>query len=271
MNDIAVAEQSQDVFPVIYGICLDAEAIWVGRAPENLNKPVLLSHGAYEIREGLPPLLDLLDRHAVKASFFIPGMTADRYPDAIREIHRRGHELGSHGYAHKPPATLSATEEKHELVRGMEALSNITGVKPVAWRSPSWEWSDRTLDYLLDAGVTISANFHDRVRPYRHQRDGKPLPLVELPVQWHLADAPYFMYGGQIGRTIRTAHDVETLWREEFDGAYQWPGAYFHLTLHVQLIGHPGRLAMLDRITGYFKSLPRARFMTCSDVAATVV
>ena len=54
-----VAAQPPSVFPVIYGICLDAEAIWVGKAPENLKKPVLLSHGAYAIREGLPPLLDL--------------------------------------------------------------------------------------------------------------------------------------------------------------------------------------------------------------------
>ena len=44
-------------FPVIYGICLDAEAIWLGKAPENAQRPVLLSHGAYEIREGLAPLL----------------------------------------------------------------------------------------------------------------------------------------------------------------------------------------------------------------------
>jgi len=267
---VSATAENTAVFPVIYGICLDAEAIWLGKAPENLQKPVLLSHGSYEIREGLPPLLDLLDRHAVKASFFIPGMTADRYPDAIREIHRRGHELGSHGYAHKPPASLSAADEKSELVRGMDALSHITGIKPVAWRSPSWEWSDRTLEYLLEAGVTSSANFHDRIRPYRHERDGKPLPLVELPVQWHLADAPYFMYGGQIGRVIRTAREVEGLWREEFDGAYGWPGAYFHLTLHVQLIGHPGRLAMLDQLTAYFRSQPRTRFMTCGEVAATV-
>jgi hypothetical protein len=60
------------------------------------------------------------------------------------------------------------------------------------------------------------------------------------------------------------------LWREEFDGAYGWPGAYFHLTLHVQLIGHPGRLAMLDQLTAYFRSQPRTRFMTCGEVAATV-
>ena len=257
-------------FPVIYGICLDAEAIWLGKAPENAQRPVLLSHGTYEIREGLAPLLDLLDRHEVKTTFFVPGITADRYPDAIREIHRRGHELASHGHGHKPPATLSAAEEKSELLRGMQSLSSITGVKPLVWRSPSWEWSDRTLDYLLEAGITTSANFFDRVRPYRHVRGGKPLPLVELPVQWHLADAPYFMYGGQIGRVIRTAREVGELWREEFDGAYGWPGAYFHLTLHVQLIAHPGRLAMLDRFTSYIRSQPRARFMTCGEVAATV-
>jgi peptidoglycan-N-acetylglucosamine deacetylase len=259
-----------DIFPVVFGICLDAEAIWVGRAPENLKRPVLLSHGAFAIHEGLAPLLALLDRSGIKASFFIPGMTADRYPDAVRDIHRRGHELGSHGHGHRPIAALNADEERDELVRGIDSLHKISGVRPTAWRSPSWEWSDRTLDLLLETGVEVSANFHDRARPYRHQRDGKPLPLVELPVQWHLADAPYFMYGGQLGRVIRTAREVEQLWQEEFSGLYEWPGAFFHLTLHVQLIGHPGRLAMLKRFIGFIRKHPRVKFMRCDELAATV-
>ena len=52
-----------DIFPVVFGICLDAEAIWVGRAPENLKKPVLLSHGAFAIHEGLAPLLEIGRAH----------------------------------------------------------------------------------------------------------------------------------------------------------------------------------------------------------------
>ncbi len=259
-----------DVFPVVFGTCLDAEAIWVGRAPENAKRPVLLSHGAYEIKEGLGPVLDLFDHHSIKSTFFVPGMTADRYPDAIRLIQARGHELASHGHGHKPVAMLDAEQEKSELVRGIESLERITGKRPPSWRSPSWEWSERTLDLLLDAGVTVSANFHDRVRPYRHERDGKPMKLVELPVQWHLADAPYFMYGGIIGRVIRPAADAQKVWEEEFDGLYDWPGAFYHLTLHVQLIGHPGRLKMLDRHIRFIKQHTRARFMTCAELAATV-
>lgn len=259
-----------DKFPVIFGICLDAEAIWLGKAPENAKRPILLSHGAFAVKEGLTPLLQLLNSHSISATFFIPGVTADRYPESVLAIHKSGHEIGSHGHGHLPPATLGAEEERSELVRGIDSLANIVGHKPTTWRSPSWEWSGRTLDLLLAEGVTVSANFHDQARPYRHERDGHKLPLVELPVQWHLADAPYFMYGGQIGRVIRSAATAEEVWKEEFSGLYSWPGAFFHLTLHVQLIGHPGRLQMLDRFIGFIKSHPRAAFMRCNEVAAEV-
>jgi len=257
-------------FPVVFGIDLDAEAIWLGRRPENSQRPVLLSHGSFAIREGLFPLLALLEENGIRATFYIPGITAERYPDAVREIAKRGHEIGSHGYGHRSVLLLSVEEEESELVRGMESLRAITGVMPTTWRSPSWEWSNHTLQLLLDHGVKVSTNFHDRVRPYRHERDGKPVPLVELPVQWHLADAPFFSYGGEIGRVIRPAVDALTVWQDEFDGLYEWSGAFYHLTLHVQLIAHPGRLRMLARHIQHIKSHSRVRFMTAAELAATV-
>lgn len=258
-----------DRFPVVLGICLDAEAIWTGKNPANADRPVLLSHGAFAVREGLAPLLNLLDEHGVKASFFVPGITADRYPEAVQEVHRRGHELASHTYAHRSVLGMSEAEERDDLVRGIEALERHIGVRPTTWRSASWEWSAHTLGILLDEGIKASCNFQDRVRPYRHERDGKPLPLVELPVHWHLADAPFFLYGGEIQRRIRPARDAETVWMDEFDATYDWPGAYFHLTLHVQLIGHPGRMKMLDRVLAHMLARERTRVMTCRDIAAT--
>jgi len=258
------------VFPVVFGICLDAEAIWVAINPDNAHRPAQLSHGTYEIAEGLTPLLDLLARHGVPATFFVPGITADRYPDAVRQIRDAGHELGAHNYLHRSPVGLSREEERDELVRGIEAIERVAGLRPVTWRSPSWEWTSATRDLLLAEGISVSTNFHDRAGPYRHHHDGKPLDLVELPVQWHLGDAPYFMHGGRMERVVRTAAEVQELWTEEFLGHYDWPGAFFHLTLHVQLIAQPGRLRMLERFIQFIASHPRVRFMTSSDTARRV-
>ena len=259
------------VFPVLLGIDLDAEALWEGKDPTNAQRPVLLSNGAFAVREGLEPLLELLQSHAIRTTFFVPGITCDRYPESVRAIVKAGHELGSHGYHHKPisPA-MSLKEEEEELVRGIDCLRAITRQHPTAWRSPSWEWSSGTLDLLLSNGITVSTSFHDRIRPYRHERGGNAVDVVELPVQWHLADAPFFLYGGQVGRTIRTAAAAREVWEEEFAALYDRLGAFYNLTLHVQLIGHPGRLRMLDQHIAFIKRHPRARFMTCGEIAATV-
>jgi peptidoglycan/xylan/chitin deacetylase (PgdA/CDA1 family) len=259
-----------DTYPVAIGICLDAEAIWTGQNPEAIHRPVMLSHGAFAVKEALGPLLDLLDRVGVRATFYIPGVTADRYPDAVRTLHRRGHEVASHSYDHRSVLLMTPEQEEQDLVRGIEALEAITGERPRTWRSASWEWSAQTLDLLLQHGVEVSANFHDQLRPYRHVRDGAPVKLVELPVQWHLADAPFFRFGGQVGRVIHSAGQVQTIWQDEFDALYDMPGTFYHLTLHVQLIGHPGRLRMLERHLSHVRNHARVKSLTAREIAATI-
>ena len=257
-------------FPVVFGVCLDAEAIWLGKSPENAAKPVLLSHGAFEAREGLAPFLDLLDAHQIRSTFFVPGISAERYPEATREIFRRGHEVAGHGHRHLSPAILDAAPERAELRAGQDMLEHVLGRRPVTWRSPSWEFSAHTIDYLLDEGISVSTNFHDSTRPYRHMRGGQPLPLVELPVEWHLADATFFLHGGLPGRQIWPPLLIEEMWKEDFRGLYERPGSFFHLTLHIQLIAHPGRLRMLDRLIRFIKEHPDAYFTRCDELAATI-
>ncbi len=258
-------------FPVIFGICLDAEAGWSRLLADGNPRPILKSQGAYAVREGLEPLLNLLDHHSVVSSFFIPGQTVDRYPEATRMIHQRGHEVAAHGYDHLALLKLSKEQERDELVRGIESITSVVGRRPVSWRAPGWEFTDSTFDLLLDAEISISTNFQDCSSPYRHVRDGAPLPLVEIPVHWHLADAPYFLYGGGLGGTIDTPSTAYENWSEEFLALYDdRPGSIFHLTLHVQLIGHPGRLRMVERLIKLIKSKPRATFMRCDELAAQV-
>jgi len=95
-------------FPVVFGICLDAEASWLGRKPENAQRPVLLSHGTYAIREGLAPLLALLQENGIKATFFVPGVTAERYPQAVKDIARHGHEYAIRRFRQGRDARVAA-------------------------------------------------------------------------------------------------------------------------------------------------------------------
>ena len=121
---------SDEGFPVVFGICLDAEALWTNKVPVGSHRPVLFSHGRYALHEGLEPLLALLSTHGIRASFFVPGITADNYPDALRRIQDHGHELGSHGMHHVTPTGMERSEERRELVEGIEAVARAVGQRP---------------------------------------------------------------------------------------------------------------------------------------------
>jgi peptidoglycan-N-acetylglucosamine deacetylase len=81
----------------------DAETFWLSRNPENIDRPVLLSHGAYGHKIAVPRILELLKKHRILATFFIPGWVAERPSGLVEQIQREGHEVGHHGYLHEPP------------------------------------------------------------------------------------------------------------------------------------------------------------------------
>lgn len=86
------------------------------------SSPVYISRGEYGAVVGVPRILDLLDKYNLKTTFFIPGHTADTYPEACKEIVARGHEVGHHGYVHEDPTDLTLEVEDSILQRGFEIL-----------------------------------------------------------------------------------------------------------------------------------------------------
>ena len=85
-----------------------------------------------------PSILDLLDRHGAKATFFVIGEKAEKHPDLIREIHRRGHQIGNHSYSH-PRATfwcLGPRATHRQIVKCQRAVEAITGCAPQVFRAP---------------------------------------------------------------------------------------------------------------------------------------
>jgi peptidoglycan/xylan/chitin deacetylase (PgdA/CDA1 family) len=240
----------------------DAETVWVAFDPANAQRPGVMSIGHYGARVGLPLILDALKRHAVKATFFVVGQNVERYPDRIRRILDEGHEIGVHGYTHTPPQRLTPAEEEAELVKALDLLRGV-GADVTGYRSPSWDVSPVTLDLLDKHGFLYSSQMMADIRPYRHPAN----KVIELPIQWLLDDWPFFAFGiGEMGRPIQSASTAEQAWLEELDGIHAL-GGHFILTMHPQVIGRPGRVAMLDRLIGTIKAREDIWLTACAEVA----
>lgn len=268
-------------------ICLsfdfDAVSLWLG--PFAARSPSVISRGEFGA-VGVRRILTLLDREGIPATFFVPGHTAETYPDLVRAIAAAGHEIGHHGYLHENPLGLETrAAEREVLLRGLAALDAVAAIRPVGYRSPSWDNSPHTVELLLDLGFRYESSLMgDDFSPSwcrvgdRHQPDGPflfgdPVDLVELPVSWILDDFPHFEYVSLRPDGLRlpglsAATKVEEIWRDEFTFLLrEVPGGTMTLTMHPQTIGRGHRMLMLERLIAFFRSHPGVGFSTLADAA----
>ena len=107
----------------------------------------------FSVRRTLPRILDALDESELRATFFVEGLNAELYPEALLEIAERGHDLGYHGWRHEYWAGLSASEEALLLERGVREMSNV-GVRPRGFRPPGGRLNPASLSLLESLGFT---------------------------------------------------------------------------------------------------------------------
>jgi peptidoglycan-N-acetylglucosamine deacetylase len=247
---------------------VDGVSSWLRRDGNFKVRPSLLSMAEYGPSVAMPRILDLLDSHDIKASFYIPGFVAETHVDLVKEVVRRGHEVGHHGYLHESPASLSPLEESEVLKKGIDILSEITGSPPQGYRSPGWDLSDRSLRLLAEHGFLYDSSLMGDDAPYLVEVDSSGRKLVEVPVHWLLDDAPNFVYAPAANRLgpMRGPEEVYGNWAAEFEGLYRY-GRAFNLTMHPQYIGRPGRLLMLERLIGHIRSFPNVEFRRVDEVA----
>jgi peptidoglycan/xylan/chitin deacetylase (PgdA/CDA1 family) len=132
----------------------------------------------------LPRVLELLASADVRATFFVEGLNAELYPDALRSIADAGHEVAFHGWQHEQWADLSPQEERESFERGVTALDAL-GLRPVGFRPPGGELTDASLGLLREYGFEYCSPLGTEVE----RRDG----LVLLPFRWELVDALYYL------------------------------------------------------------------------------
>jgi len=148
-------------------------------------------------------LLDLLDGCGVRATFFVLGLVAEAHPDLVAEIGRRGHEIASHGHAHREIFLGSRSDFTADVTRSKARLEELTGRPVLGYRAPDFSVMRPTL-WALDALAEAGYRYDSSVFPVANRRygiaDWPPEPLlVELPGGGGIVELPLGVYRG-LGR-----------------------------------------------------------------------
>ena len=225
-----------------------------------------MSWGQFGNRVAMPRILSLLRKYDVPASFYVPAVTAQLYPDEQREVAADGHEIGIHGWIHELNSGLTYESERDLMMRSSDVLESVTGSRPVGMRTPSWDFSPHTLRIAREMQLAYDSSLMADEDCYELLLDGEPTGVVELPVEWIRDDAVYFwMNRFQSHRPYTPPVDVFDIFRRELDGAHK-DGGVFQLTMHPHVIGYRSRIWIVEEVIRHARSLGDVWFATHAQV-----
>jgi peptidoglycan/xylan/chitin deacetylase (PgdA/CDA1 family) len=244
---------------------VDAEAPILAESGLYAHNLGVMSHQAYGPLVGVPRILELLREHELPATFFVPGWTAERYPQTVEAILAAGHEVGHHSYAHHSPFAQSEEEERADFERALAVLTGL-GAEVEGFRCPSWEPGWRTPALVAEHGLAYDSSLMDADRPYLLETEHGD--LVELPVHWSLDDWEQYAYipDPPFRSAIESPAKVLDLWTSELD-AMRRHGCLFVLTCHPFLSGRPHRVEVLRRLVEHAREAGDVEFLACREAA----
>jgi hypothetical protein len=146
--------------------------------------PVPLSVGEYGATTSVPRILDLLDRHQVPATFFIPAMGVMLHPEMVPAIvARHRHEIGVHGWVHEFwPGIGDVAKEQRLLAQSIAYLTKASGTRPAGVRAPGSGFGPHTFDLIRQAGFVYDSSLLAADEPYEIVSNGQPSGVIELPI-----------------------------------------------------------------------------------------
>ncbi len=161
------------------------------------------------INELLTKVLDLLDKKQCKATFFCLGEVASQYPNIIRKIDSRGHDIGCHSDAHKPIISQTSSEFKKDTLDALSKLEDVIGRKVDSYRAPAFSITEETkwaIEVLAECGITKDCSIFPLSRRYGgYSSFGYDRPVLmdyngcvlrEFPISVYSAFSKSFVYSG---------------------------------------------------------------------------
>jgi peptidoglycan/xylan/chitin deacetylase (PgdA/CDA1 family) len=222
----------------------------------------------YGARRGLWNILEELDKHSVKATFFVSGSTAERYTPGVRAVQKAGHELAGMSYSFDRVRTASPEKERDIIRRSMKALQDSAGTMIKGWRCPDYRISPQTLDLLAEADFEWDSSLLNDDLPYLFDCRGRF--LAEIPFTTSTADKTFASYphpqrGGPDG--------LLNVWNSEFDMLYeesQRDARYLILSMQTWVVGRPAVLRVLDQLLSRLASFDGLWYARCGEISQTL-
>lgn len=138
---------------------------------------------AARVVEATGTVLELLQRHRVRATFFVLGSVAEQYPALIERIVEAGHELASHGWSHRLVVDLRPDQFGDELLRTADLIEQLSGQRPIGFRAPRWSLCRQQTPWAFDILIQ---------QGYRYDSSLTPLAVIGDP---HGPRGPHLITG----------------------------------------------------------------------------
>lgn len=129
--------------------------------------------------EAVKPIIDLLEKYNVSATFAVLGTYAKRNPELIKKIYDKGHEIQSHCYSHKTLKELGRDAFEEEIKRSVDLLESITGEKPVGFRAPSFS-IDNSTKWAFEILEKYGFKYDSSIFPIKTMLYGEPKAPVNI-------------------------------------------------------------------------------------------
>jgi peptidoglycan-N-acetylglucosamine deacetylase len=248
---------------------VDAEAPILAEGRRYAAQPMVMSHQAYGPEVGVPRLLAVLEEFALPATFFVPGLTAERHPAAVEAILAAGHEVAHHSYSHRIPSDLDEEEERRDFELGLAALRAL-GADVRGYRAPLSSASFRTAGLLAEHGLRYESTLMDDDSPYVLETEQGS--IAELPPYFGLDDWLQYAYlpSPEIGHRVKSPEQVVPMWCAELDAARHY-GCLFTLTVHPFVSGRPSRIEALREFLAHAKQVDGVAFARGDQLAERVL
>jgi polysaccharide deacetylase family protein (PEP-CTERM system associated) len=158
---------------VVNALTFDIEDYFMVSAFSDRNPVEKWEHQESRVARNTDRILDILDTHGVKATFFVLGWVAERFPGIVRNIHEEGHEIGCHSYAHRLVYQMTRESFREDTRKAKILLEDASGAEVIGYRAPSYSITGDSM-WAIDLLIELGFRYDSSIFPVRHDRYGIP-------------------------------------------------------------------------------------------------